>query len=356
MVAKGLKISKYGYLVTSRKLVQWNQILPGIIFLMCFMTIFPVVQANTVLENQKTVANNCSTTVTSHNEYHVDCDGININVLTAMIEVEVLKFPNWSGIIDRLFILNLITEDGKLSHNWINTEKFHINELFIEMPDTNVIENNAFNGFAFEEVIDLHLINMKIDNIEEGTFEGLHSLKRLVMVSCELNHINENALQGVAPNLTSMSLISMTLPISPTNLTGTVHLPKLTEIIMILNNIGSLDAGSFSQVEKVKKLRLFSNKIKHIGCGTFEKTTALKWLELDDNLLTTLDHCIFSDKVLTGIESLFIEKNQWNCNCDLGWLKDLKNEHIIFDNPACTIPFEKFTFCNKKVKTIPIID
>lgn len=124
----------------------------------------------------------------------------------------------------------MTVENERLAQGWINTSNFRILELLIIDTKINSIENNAFKGYAFEELVLLQIQNMKIHTLEKGTFEGLKSLSQLKIFNSEINQINVNALIAVAPNLEKLMLANMVLPLNPTNLTGTVPLPKLYEV------------------------------------------------------------------------------------------------------------------------------
>ncbi|XP_077286301.1 uncharacterized protein LOC143911324 [Arctopsyche grandis] len=333
------------------------QSLTRVIFLICFSVIFPISQSYTVQNYYEKPINIKSTKCDTYAidlYYIVKCINVNANFLSTMIEEEVETFPNDKRSIDYLLVQNLSVENGRLSQGWINTTNYRILELHVIDTKIESIENNAFKGFAFEELILLLIQNMKIDTLEEGTFEGLLSLSQLKIFNCEINHINENVLRAVAPNLQTLSLANMILPLNPTNLTGTVPLPKLNHVYMSFNEMTSLDAGSFSQIENVELLYVYLNQIKHVGCGTFEKMKSLTLLWLQRNLLTTLDPCVFGDEAINNLRKdvLTIGKNEWNCNCDLAWLKQLKIENKIQDNPTCAshsnLPFEKVNFCEEE--------
>ncbi|XP_077286304.1 uncharacterized protein LOC143911326 [Arctopsyche grandis] len=327
----------------------------GMIFLLCFTIIFPVTQSGSIqkYEQKSPFAPKCYTSFPSE-IFLIQCDDVNVNDLTGMIEEEVKNFSDGKTTIDILRIRNLSTENEKLSQNWINTTSFRISQLEMISGEIDSIENNAFRGYAFEDLKTLQLQGMKIERLQEGTFEGLQSLTLLDLSRCEVNHINENALKAVAATLRMLFVNQMVLPFNSTNLTGTVTLPELVTILMTFNKMSNVDVGSFTQIPNIKTLYLDDNKIEHIDCGNFEKMTLVNRLYLNDNLLTTLDPCVFGDGVINNLEpnSLHLWNNKWNCNCDLDWLKQLKIGEIIADDPKCAshsnLPFENVNFCEKE--------
>ncbi|XP_077286300.1 lumican-like [Arctopsyche grandis] len=340
-----------GYFAANERLTRIKQI-SGVMILFCIAIIFPVTQSYAVQKNEQksSFAPRCFTDIES-GIFHIRCDDVNVNDLTVMIEEEIKNFPIERPTIDTLTIRNLSIENGKLSQNWINTTSFRISRLQIYTANTNSIENKAFVGYAFEKLRDLRLDNMKIDTIEEGTFEGLQSLQLLDVSRLEVNHINENALKLVAPTLEILFVNSMVLPFNPTNLTGTVELPQIHAIVMSGNKMSFIDSGSFAQISNIKFLYLDYSEIENIGCGTFQKMILMKRLRLDRNSLTTLDPCVFGDEIIGNLQTsaLNLANNKWNCNCDLDWLKQLKISNKVFDEPRCAshsdLPFEDVNFC-----------
>ncbi|XP_077286303.1 uncharacterized protein LOC143911325 [Arctopsyche grandis] len=324
----------------------------GMIFLACFLAICQVTQSYTVSKNEKKpyLAPACNSTEYEIGIYQMDCNGVNVNDLTRMIEVELATSPTGKRNIDFLTIRDLKVDSGKLSQNWISTTSFRISYLDLISTEIKSIENNAFKGYAFEELILLQLQEMKIDTLEEGTFEGLQSLRGLSLSKCEVNNINQNALKAVASNLELMYMVFMKLPLNPKNLTGSVPLPRLTEVGLVYNKIPSLDAESFSHINP-EFVYLHWNQIESIGCGTFEKMTSLKKLWLDSNRLTTMNSCVLGNAVINslGQNVMTIGDNSWNCNCELNWLKQLKIQKKLYGIPRCAshsnLPFEEVNFC-----------
>ncbi|XP_077286288.1 uncharacterized protein LOC143911312 [Arctopsyche grandis] len=328
----------------------------GIIFLFYFAIIFPVTQSYAVqkYEQKSSFAPRCF----DGNEgglFFIECDNVNVNDLTAMIEEQIKNSTIGGSTIGILRLRNLSIENGKLSQNWINTTSFRILSLRIYSSlNINRIETKAFVGYAFEKLLHLEFNIMNIDTIEEGTFEGLQSLMRLDFVFLKVNHINANALKLVAPTLELLYVHSMVLPFNPTNLTGTVKLPQIESIVMTGNRMSNIDSGSFAQISNTPYLYLDYNKIENIGCGAFQNMTMLTRLSLIRNGLTTLDSCVFGEETISNLQpyTLNLGENKWNCNCDLDWLKQLKINNKVVDDPTCAshsnLPFEDVNFCEEE--------
>ncbi|XP_077284761.1 uncharacterized protein LOC143910246 [Arctopsyche grandis] len=358
------------------EMIKWNQILSAIICLL----VLPITQSYTTedifssqqrlisIRNRNTgqpFSNECMSDQTNEG-FEITCRDIDENAdLSALLEQEVENFPGTTQIIDKLLIYGLSTDDGKLTQNWINSTKFFIKILDL-YSDAMDIEKNAFDGVVFENLETLTLFGFEISTLEEDTFKGLQLLKYLEFYNCEIKIINENALKAVSLTLESLSIGELyydpihlkrsvqqrakELPFDPTNLTGIVPLPKLKTVNFGFKYMNTLNAKSFSQIKACEELYIGGNKIERIGCGTFEMMKSLKTIILSANKLTTMDSCVFGDEVINNFseDSIMVSFNSWNCNCDLNWLKQLKINKIVSDDPWCTshsnLPFEEVDF------------
>ncbi|XP_077302419.1 uncharacterized protein LOC143922895 isoform X2 [Arctopsyche grandis] len=337
--------------------VQLDQMLSGIACLLTFMMILSVTQSYTMTVEKNRYAEisplseRCSTSNSSLGDTIV-CSGIEIgDNLTALIEEEVDNFENDDRIVGVLSIFRILTENRKLSENWIQTTAFRVKRLIFEAPNIDDIENNAFRGYIFEELIALDIASLTIEVLNEGIFEGLQYLEELTISQCRIHQIFANALRPMAASLTMISFESLILPLDVTNLTGTVPLPKVTYVDFRYNDVGKLNAQSFSQIENSETVFLQYSLIEDIDCGTFENMTGLNTLVLMGTLLTTLDSCVFGDELINRMQNdtLYLGTNNWNCNCDLDWLKQLKLNYVVGDTPRCyshsCLPFEEVEFC-----------
>ncbi|XP_077286289.1 lumican-like [Arctopsyche grandis] len=348
---------------------QWNGVMPVIIFVLSFVMIIPAADsysvANTLskIQNENTLnsrnafLNSTKCTKSDDNsEFQITCSGLDVNDnLTALIEL--LVWNEQIQTIDFLIVEKSSFEDGKLAQNWIDTTNFRIKMLQITSSMIDKIENNAFTGYAFEELLVLRLWYLKIETLEEGTFAGLQQLQNLFINTCEIKYINENALKPVASTLESLSLFFMTLPFNPVNLTGTVPLPNLRTVNFPGNNFkNNLNAKSFSQLKTCEYLDLNRCRIEDIGYGTFANMLSMRVVDLAYNPLTGLDYCVFGDEVIKnfGTEGIQIGFNLWNCDCDLDWLKKLRVEKIVGGDARCAShsnkTFEQVIFCDEETE------
>ncbi|XP_077286292.1 uncharacterized protein LOC143911315 [Arctopsyche grandis] len=137
----------------AKEILPRIHLISGTIFLLCFAFIFPVTLSYEVLNNEQksSFAPRCFTDIPS-GAFVIQCEDVNVNDLTAMIEEEIKNSPIGKPRISSLRILNLHVESGKLSQNWINTTSFDINELQIFSAKIDRIENKAFMGYAFKNL------------------------------------------------------------------------------------------------------------------------------------------------------------------------------------------------------------
>ncbi|XP_077285018.1 trophoblast glycoprotein-like [Arctopsyche grandis] len=353
-------------LVHKRESLTWNQIV--LLGYVCII-IIPIAQSfligDTVTSKQDSeliktqeAAPSGRCDISGEDIYRIHCYSITPNDnLTALLEETVEEFENNTGVINELNIAGLEIANGIMDQNWIVTTSFRVISLNIVFTTIHRLEN-AFKGvYAFEELQSLRFDAAIIGTIDESSFEGLKHLTSLNLALREINVFTNDCLRPVAPTLEFIKFGAVKKP-PIGNFTGSVLLPNMIAIDLTLNNLSSINPNSFAQIPGCKNLTLSYGNIENIPCGTFEKMTSLKMLDLTNNLLTTLDPCIFGDELLNNLpeESLWIDDNEWDCNCELNWLKELKLKKIVADNATCAshdyLLFEEVEFCEEKLAIV----
>ncbi|XP_077284895.1 uncharacterized protein LOC143910339 [Arctopsyche grandis] len=283
--------------------------------------------------------------------YGVSCSNVEPeDDLTALIEEQVQKFPNGVRTIEQLSIQSLLLLNRKLAQNWIQTSSFRIKNLEIIAPEIDDIENGAFRGYAFEQLNELKLEEVTIDTFNELTLDGL-SIEGLFMMKSRINRINENALKPVASNLRALFVENMVLPLDVTNLTGSVTLPLVGIVDFNNNDLGRLNSRSFSGLINCNLVFLQYSKIEHVGCGTFQPLTRMSGLLLIETGLTTMDSCAFGTWMINNMPdyTLYLDTNDWKCDCNLRWIKELQVRNKVRDLPLCAShscqPIRDTNFC-----------
>ncbi|XP_077284894.1 uncharacterized protein LOC143910338 [Arctopsyche grandis] len=358
-----------------KRSTQWIQTMTRIVCLLAFVMILPVTQSyDTTIDRfltsehhmllatqDKRIARGICfdseprdkcTTKSGWRGMEVSCSNIEPkDDLTALIEEQVQEFPNGERTINELSIHGLLLVNRKLAQNWIRTSSFRIISLEIIAPEIDDIENGAFRGYAFEQLAELRLDGVTIDTFNEGTVDGLLTFQRLHILRSRVNRINENALRPVASTLEVIDFQSMVLPLDLTNLTGSVILPKVKTIDFSSNDLGRLTSRSFSGLINCNLLFLQYSKIEHVGCGTFQTMTKMTGMLLIQTGLTTLDSCTFGNWMLNNMPNytLYLDTNDWNCDCKLTWIKELALTDKLRDLPRCAShncrPIQETAFC-----------
>ncbi|XP_077284893.1 uncharacterized protein LOC143910337 [Arctopsyche grandis] len=365
---KGLNMCEIGS-------TQWIQTMTRIVCLLAFVMILPVTQSyDTTIDRfltsehhmllatqDKRIArgicfdseprDKCTTKSGSWG-MEVSCSNIEPkDDLTALIEEQVQGFPNGERTIDQLNIYGLLLVNRKLVQNWIRTSSFRINKLQIVAPEIDDIENGAFRGYAFEQLAELRLDRVTIDTFNEGIVDGLLSFRLLYILRSRINRINENALRPVASTLEVIDFQKMVLPLDLTNLTGSVILPKVVMVDFSNNDLGRLTSRSFSGLINCNLLFLHYTKIEHVGCGTFQTMTKMTGMLLMKTGLTTLDSCTFGTWMINNMPdlTLYLDTNDWICDCKLTWIKKLALTNKLRDLPRCAShscqPIRDTEFC-----------
>ena len=178
---------------------------------------------------------------------------------------------------------------------------FSMTENFVEIA----IKYPLFDGLRSKNIVlgDINAANAKIIHIEDNsfigtkivgylrfqgnnivkigpkTFEGLDSLKGLILVSNQIKDINASFTP--LKNMTYLDLSENLISNLSQNEWGIVH--KVKTIWLAYNKIDTISRDSFIGLPNLQYLNLYSNKLGHIMDGSF---TGLDMLEK-----LTLGHC-----------------------------------------------------------------
>lgn len=104
-------------------------------------------------------------------------------------------------------------------------------------------------------------------------------------------------------------------------------LDKLTLLDFMQDHIKStLTINTFVGLSSVDTLYLDLNNISHIEPGALYPLKSMGSLWLQSNQLSTLKPEVLDTRYLTKLNTLFIDSNPWNCDCNLRWLRE-KMDH-----------------------------
>jgi len=266
-----------------------------------------------------------------------------------------------------LHIENCIFPGNTLSNGWLPVlNTITIGQLYVKTTVPITIEENAFNDNNFQNISYLTLEG-SIEQLNKKCFAGLQHLDKL--------QINRGPIQSVAGgilnDLQNLSILEIEDGISDENLNDFLRnttLHNLQTLYIRFNNFRKLKSENLrglpnlvtlnaegSHVTSIESTILESsaNKIQHV---TF-KYNELETLPVDifnlasyrtnfavdlqQNKLKTLPKGIFDTaKNSSGKVTVYLENNDWHCDCDLAWLQIYIKEGIIHvgDTPNCESP------------------
>ncbi|XP_070067678.1 leucine-rich repeat-containing G-protein coupled receptor 5 isoform X2 [Drosophila takahashii] len=193
--------------------------------------------------------------------------------------------------------------------------------VVLDLGNNNLTKLEANSFFMAPNLEELTLSDNSIINMDPNAFYGLGKLKRLSLQNCGLKSLPPQSFQGLA-QLTSLNLGSNLLTII-----NDEDFPRMPNLIVLL---------------------LKRNQIMKISAGALKNLTALKVLELDDNLISSLPEGLSK---LSQLQELSITSNR------LRWINDteLPRSMQMLDmraNPLSTISTGAFRGMTKLRKLI----
>lgn len=158
----------------------------------------------------------------------------------------------------------------------------NLQHLSVSGNQINFIESNAFANT--NELVYLNLSTNKITHFKSEIFVKLQSLKLL--------DLNFNELEEI-PQISSETIISI-LFLNYNNIkkiiaNAFVQMPKLTKLFLGGNQISEIHVEAFNQHSLLEILDLSTNKLSFLPEGWSEFLTSLKYLNLNDNQITSLE-------------------------------------------------------------------
>lgn len=157
----------------------------------------------------------------------------------------------------------------------------------------------------------LQLQNNQIEKLEaNGLFSKLENLQVLDLSSNRLQEIEEGTFNGAR---------------------------KLIDVNLSSNRIGKLLGKSLRGLETVRTLAIEKNRITCLSNTTLNAMTELRQLSLYSNEIRCISEGAFDKQNFLTI--LNLESNPFNCNCHMGWLSSwLKKSKVSAGEPTCFLP------------------
>lgn len=194
------------------------------------------------------------------------------------------------------------------------------------------IEGNAFTGLNTLE--QLHLQRNQIEMLPADVFRGLKNLRFLKLSINSMETIDGSIFRDQVM-MTGLHLSKNLFATLPLNLFWGLN--SLATLILNAQTLSDLDPLIFKDLANLTALILASNQLTYIRPGLFDKTVALKILDLSFNLLTVVPPISH----LINLEKLYVENNSLRIvhRADFSGLHEL--EEIIVSQPEiceCYVP------------------
>jgi hypothetical protein len=258
--------------------------------------------------------------------YEVTCYGLSKTTLPLirLTDLRVFWLADYNRtLIERDSFVSLTDLEGLRVWNW----------------KLRRIEFGAFNGLS--KLTELFIWGNELSEIIPGTFENLSNLERLDLSYNKLHHLDRNVLSGLV-NLKYINLAGNKLQyLHPNTFLG---LPNIQHI-SLRNNTGlRLPTDSnFINSRSLSKLDISDCNVSSVSVETFANVSALEWLGLRYNNLSTIDINILT--ALPELSTLYLYGNRLQCDCQLKevwrWCED-RNIRTVNrgEVPECDTPSE----------------
>lgn len=226
--------------------------------------------------------------------------------------------------------MNNVPLRDRVKEGWLSNYPNDIKSLSIYSNDLEDIGAKSFSGKPFGP-LELELVETHIKYLRENMFEG----SKITTFAFRLDNpgysikVESNVFGQIANTLISLQFTKcLDDPVAIQNMTGeyTTNILTTLNIFDLRENlISNLNAKSFVRTRKLTSLYLTSSKLLSLDVASFHGLDSLELLQLEDNIIEILPEGIFDQ--LVSIKHIFINKNNFMCNCSMVWFKDYFKKH-----------------------------
>lgn len=254
-----------------------------------------------------------------------------------------------------------------LSHNTIkdihSAAFFGLNDLKAIFLGHNKIKQIPLTSFPkLKSLVKLDLGHNPLHVVPQNSFAALSSLQKLYLNDCGLRNLGRSSFRGL------ISLTQLHLDENPFNeIPADAHLelPSLQKLFigagssivkikshtfsrfgqlkeLVIHSapeLQTIEKSAFADIPRLEKISIsFNGKLRTLSVGVFQNINSLKHVNLRGNALESLDADLLP---WTSLDYFDVRDNNFRCDCDLLWLRDLldvvdsyKNSSVVERTPS----------------------
>lgn len=209
------------------------------------------------------------------------------------------------------------------------------------------LEAKSFRKMRY--LIQLKILNTKLETLPKGIFYGLYLLEELhlhgnrLILSSEITHFSDLvSLKRLSLSNNHITYINDFLLFGLRNL----------EVLDLSNNfIRCIPESMYNQLPRLKTIVLTHNKLLHFLSGTAQNARNLEVVHLENNNLVSLSINVFDG--LFSLKEVFLELNELECSCDMYKLILKLMEMNVFVEGHCTFNWQNKKSQKYHLTTIP---
>ncbi|XP_026333920.1 toll-like receptor 8 [Ursus arctos] len=251
------------------------------------------------------------------------------NALSELPELEVLDLSynahyfRIAGVTHRLGFIQNLTQLKvlNLSHNGIYT-------LTEQDLRSMSLEELVFSGNRLDI-----LWNAEGDKYWK-IFTSLRNLTRLDLSSNNLRRIPNEAFLNLPQSLTQLYIKNNVLNFF--NWTLLQQFPHLQTLDLSGNRLSSLTNSLSKFTPSLRTLLLHRNRIAHLPANFLSEASSLIHLDLSSNLLKMINKSTLQTKTNTSLAILELDRNPFDCTCDIGDFRRWMDENLDVTIPRLT--------------------